>query len=169
MSFLKAALDFVWDEKLRTVGERSKVIVFGQSIGGAVAINLAHSNPTRIRFLILENTFLSIPLLIPRIVPVLKPFAFLCNQRWNSYQLIPQIPQKILFLAGKRDELIPPEHMKKLHLAARKAIYKKFIEFEKGTHNDTCIQDGYFEAIEDFLKSVPKTPRVTVEEVTDEE
>jgi fermentation-respiration switch protein FrsA (DUF1100 family) len=134
-----------------------------------VAIHLAHTNPTKIRYLIVENTFLSIPLLIPRVMPVLKPFAFLCNQHWNSHQLIPLLPQKILFLAGKRDELIPPDHMTKLHQSARKAAHKKFVEFEKGTHNDTCVQDGYFEAIEDFLKSVPKTPRVTVEEITDEE
>ena len=130
---------------------------------------MAHSNPTKIRFLIVENTFLSIPLLIPRVVPVLKPFSFLCNQRWNSQQLIPFVTQKILFLSGKRDELIPPDHMTKLYQSARKSAYKKFVQFEKGTHNDTCIQPGYFEAIDEFLKTTLKTPRVIVEEVTDED
>jgi abhydrolase domain-containing protein 13 len=116
-----------------------------------------------------ENTFLSIPQLIPRVVPILKPFAFLCNQRWNSHQVVPSLTQKALFLSGKRDELIPPDHMMKLHQSARKAVYKKLVLFEKGTHNDTCIQEGYFEAIEEFLRTTPKTPRVTVEEITDED
>lgn len=162
-------MDYVWNEKLGTLEERNKIIVYGQSIGGAVAIHLAHSNPTKIRFLIIENTFLSIPHLIPRVMPILKPFTFLCNQRWNSHLLIPNLTQKTLFLAGKQDELIPPDHMLKLHQSARRSVYKKFVQFEKGTHNDTCIQEGYFEAIEEFLRTVPKTPRVTVEEVTDED
>lgn len=59
--------------------------------------------------------------------------------------------------------------MMKLHQSARKAVYKKLVQFEKGTHNDTCIQEGYFEAIEEFLRTTPKTPRVTVEEITDED
>lgn len=149
--------------------ERNKVIVYGQSIGGAVAINLAYSNPKKISYLIVENTFLSIPKLIPRVAPLLRPFAFLCTQRWNSIGLIPNITQKALFLSGTSDELIPSDHMTQLHQSAKRCPYKHFVSFPKGTHNDTCIQEGYFEAIEEFLTKTPKTPKVTVEEVTDDE
>lgn len=145
------------------------MIVYGQSIGGAVAINLAHDNSDKIRFLIVENTFLSIPHLIPRVAPLLRPFAFLCTQRWNSSALAPKLTQKALFLSGGSDELIPCDHMSALHQSARRSAYKRLVLFPKGTHNDTCIQDGYFEAIEEFLTKTPKTPKVTVEEVTDEE
>ncbi len=145
------------------------MIVYGQSIGGAVAIHLAHSNPAKIRNVILENTFLSIPHLIPCVAPVLTPFTFLCNQKWNSYKLIPELSQKILFLAGREDELIPADHMVKLNTLARRCSFKRFVTFPKGTHNDTCIQDGYFEAIGEFLNSKTLVARVTVEEVTDED
>ena len=161
-------MDYVWNV-LRTQEERGKIIVYGQSIGGAVAINLAHANPTKIRTLIVENTFLSIPALIPSVAPVLGPFAFLCSERWNSAALIPQIRQKCLFLSGSKDELIPPSHMAKLHQSARSAPLKRIVHFQKGMHNDTCIQPGYFEAIEEFLNVKFTTPRVLVEEVTDEE
>ena len=30
----------------------------------------------------------------------------------------------------------------------------QFVEFQDGTHNDTCIQPGYFEAIALFWKKV---------------
>ena len=123
----------------------------------------------RVRFLILENTFLSIPRLIPRVVPLLHPFTFLCTQKWNSAALIPQICQRTLFLGGKIDELIPPDHMVQLHRLALRSPHRKFVTFENGTHNDTCIQPGYFEAIKEFLTATPKTPIVTVEEVTDED
>jgi fermentation-respiration switch protein FrsA (DUF1100 family) len=49
----------------------TKIIVYGQSLGGAVAINLVARNQKKgvIACLILENTFLSIRKLIPRFVP----------------------------------------------------------------------------------------------------
>lgn len=163
-------MDYVWNEKIKSFAERSKIVIYGQSIGGAVAIHLTATNPDKIRFLIVENTFTSIPSLIPRVAPILGPFAFLCNQKWHSSEAIPRISARILFLAGDCDELIPPDHMIQLHRLAVRATIKRFIRFENGTHNDTCIQKGYFEAIQDFLLiKAPKTPRVTVEEVTDDE
>lgn len=51
------------------------IIVYGQSLGGAVAINLVskNQNDPKLVGLILENTFLSIRKLIPSYVPV-EPF-----------------------------------------------------------------------------------------------
>lgn len=83
-------------------------ILYGQSIGGAVAIDLAHRNPqavsnppsllsspflaskpltvlTQITALIIENTFMSLPRLIPTAMPWLGPFSFLCHEKWESY------------------------------------------------------------------------------------
>lgn len=119
--------------------------------------------------MILENTFLSLPRLIPSVAPVLRPFAGLCNQKWNSDKAIKSATQRILFLVGERDELIPPAHMKELHRLASKARERVLLTFQKGTHNDTCIQPGYFDAIADFLTSSPPVPRVEVEEITDDE
>ena len=95
----QTALDYVFDNLLNNE-EKSKVIVYGQSIGGAVAISLAHANPTKIRTLIVENTFLSIPALIPAVAPILKPFACLCMERWNSVALIPQLRQNAFSFPG---------------------------------------------------------------------
>jgi abhydrolase domain-containing protein 13 len=48
----------------------SKIVIYGQSLGGAVAVSLVNRNQTEgdIAALILENTFLSIRSLIPRFV-----------------------------------------------------------------------------------------------------
>lgn len=57
-------------DHLRQRGEtaNSKIVVYGQSLGGAVAINLVAKNEEKgdIAGLILENTFLSVRKLIPR-------------------------------------------------------------------------------------------------------
>ncbi|VDB96274.1 unnamed protein product [Peniophora sp. CBMAI 1063] len=95
---------------------RSPVILYGQSIGGAVSIDLCAKNPRVVRALVLENTFTSLPRVIPAAMPWLGPFAFLCHQKWESYAKVPRIPPDIpvLLLGGVRDELVPRAHMHEL-------------------------------------------------------
>jgi alpha-beta hydrolase superfamily lysophospholipase len=58
--------------------------VYGRSLGGAVAINLASQQVYQnvIKGLILENTFTSISDMIDSVLPVLKYFKFLSRNRW---------------------------------------------------------------------------------------
>ncbi|PWY96875.1 alpha/beta-hydrolase [Testicularia cyperi] len=128
------------------------LVAYGQSIGGAIAIDLAARNPASVHALLLENTFLSIPELIPHVLPPVRPFAFLCREFWNSGIAITKISEKVpvLFLSGRQDELVPSAHMDALFGLCRSAI-KAFKQFPSGTHNDTCIQPRYFEYISEFL------------------
>ncbi|KAF8184836.1 Alpha/Beta hydrolase protein [Pholiota molesta] len=151
--------------------KQTPIILYGQSIGGAVAIDLASRNPDKITALVLENTFTSLPSLVPHAMPVLGPFAFLCHQKWDSASKIPLIPATtpILMLSGARDEIVPREHMRALWEAVAKrgekkkingSEYKvgleraKYMEFEYGGHNDTCTQPGYWSAIAEFIASL---------------
>lgn len=128
------------------------VVAYGQSIGGAVAVDLAARNPKSVHALVLENTFLSIPQLIPHVLPPVRPFAFLCREYWNTGEMItrlnPRVP--ILFLSGRQDELVPPSHMDTLY-SRSVAEHKTFKSFPDGTHNDTCVKPTYFDAISAFL------------------
>ncbi|KAJ3866389.1 Alpha/Beta hydrolase protein [Lentinula novae-zelandiae] len=109
------ALEFVrGDTRLRN----TPVILYGQSIGGAVSIDLASRFPGEIAGIILENTFLSLRLLVPHVLPLLGPFRWLCHQRWESAGKIIGMPDgipretNVLLLSGQSDTLIPPIHMK---------------------------------------------------------
>ncbi|KAI0079188.1 alpha/beta-hydrolase [Panus rudis PR-1116 ss-1] len=187
----QAALDYV---KSHPILSKGPTILYGQSIGGAVAIDLASRNPASIDALILENTFLSLPRLVPSAIPALGPFAFLCHQKWDSASKIHLIPPStpILMLSGKMDEVVPREHMlglwelvqqresmastgtgmKSSPLRRSSSSSKetstegvpaaaidprspsKFLEFEHGTHNDTCVQPGYWSAVAEFIASL---------------
>ncbi|CAG8488649.1 9313_t:CDS:2 [Diversispora eburnea] len=130
----------------------TKVIVYGQSLGGAVAIDLVSKNEDKVAGLIVENTFLSIPKLLPHVIPQLRHFSFCCTQKWDSeksIQLIKRIP--VLFLSGDADKLIPQEHVKQLHDLVKTEGGKKLKQFPFGSHQDTVSQEGYFEEIAEFL------------------
>lgn len=128
------------------------LVAYGQSIGGAVAVDLAARNPKSVHALLLENTFLSIPQLIPHVMPPVRPFAFLCREFWNTGETMSKISPRVpvLFLSGRQDELVPPAHMDALFAKCR-SDNKVFKSFPDGTHNDTCIKPKYFESISDFL------------------
>lgn len=88
----------------------SKVVVYGQSLGGAVSIDLVSKNQDAgdIKALILENTFLSIAKMIPSALPVAKYLTPLCHEYWKSEELLPKITtMPILFLSGLQDEIVP--------------------------------------------------------------
>ncbi|KIY64800.1 alpha/beta-hydrolase [Cylindrobasidium torrendii FP15055 ss-10] len=138
---------------------RTQIFLYGQSIGGAVAIDLASQNPTKIAALILENTFTSLPNLVPDVLPMLGRVSFLCHQKWDSASKAPKLPAKmpVLLLSGKDDLLIPPLHMQRLrdHFHARgEDNVTYFEEFPGGGHNDTCNAKDYWSKVAHFVGSV---------------
>ncbi|KAJ7438316.1 Alpha/Beta hydrolase protein [Mycena galericulata] len=168
----QTALDYLLSDPCLS---KTPIILYGQSIGGAVSIDLASRNPSKIHALILENTFTSLPSLVPYALPLLGPFSFLCHQKWDSASKVPLIPAStpILMLSGVADELVPKEHMRTLwEVVARRGETKtpggvefskgleraKYMEFERGGHNDTCVQPGYWTAVADFVAALGEQP-----------
>jgi fermentation-respiration switch protein FrsA (DUF1100 family) len=103
----QTALDYL---RSRAETRSHKLIVYGQSLGGAVSIKLVAKNQYAgdIVGLILENTFISMRALIPSVIPPAKYLTMLCHQLWPSESILPSITEvPILFLSGLQDELIP--------------------------------------------------------------
>ncbi|GAA5900552.1 hypothetical protein JCM5296_005280 [Sporobolomyces johnsonii] len=153
----QSALDYILSHpKL----EKTKIWLYGQSIGGAVAIYLAAKNAQRVHGLVIENTFLSLPKLVPHVLPFIAPFVpFLLHQIWPSEKYIATLPKEfpVLFLAGSRDELVEPGQMKGLWKVCGSAT-KEWREFPNGTHNDTCAQPHYFAHIAAFVAQHSNLP-----------
>ena len=131
----KVALDFVLQHPKTN---NTPIYLYGQSIGGAVCIDLASRYPEQIKAMIIENTFTSIPDLIPSLLPLLKPFKFLCTEVWNSKSSIRRIGKDthVLFLSGNDDEIVPNSHMKLLY----KLVNKDRNSSEKYNSNNVLCQ-----------------------------
>ena len=132
----------------------TKIVVYGQSLGGAVATRLVAENQEQgdIAGLMLENTFTSIRKLIPSAFPPAKFLARLCHQYWPSEETLPKITADIpmLFLSGLKDEIVPPSMMVTLYELCRVST-KIWQTFPNGDHNATVAEPGYFDAIWSFL------------------
>jgi abhydrolase domain-containing protein 13 len=147
----QTALDYV---RKRPELHDTKLLVYGQSLGGAVAIKLVAENQDvgDIAGVILENTFTSIRKLIPTAFPPAKFIARLCHQLWPSEEILPKITADIpmLFLSGLKDEIVPAPMMKTLYDICK--VERKLWEtFPNGHHNDTVAEPGYFDAIWAFV------------------
>ncbi len=103
----QTALDYLRE---RAETRDHKIIIYGQSLGGAVSIRLVQRNQTSgaVVGLMLENTFLSMRALIPSVIPPAKYLTMLCHQVWPSESMITNITEvPILFLSGLQDEIVP--------------------------------------------------------------
>lgn len=110
-----------------------------------MAIDLTSRNPTKISALIIENTFTSLPDIVHG-WPIIGVISFLCHQRWNSAAKIVRIPPTlpILMISGRRDEVVPPEHMNKLHqLALLRGV-------KKAKQNETTEDQSQFTVLSVF-------------------
>lgn len=153
----EAVLDYVMS---RPDLDKTKVFLFGRSLGGAVAIHLASENSHRISAIMVENTFLSIPHMASTLFSFF-PMRYLplwCyKNKFLSYRKISQCRMPSLFISGLSDQLIPPVMMKQLYELSPSRT-KRLAIFPDGTHNDTWQCQGYFTALEQFIKEVIKSP-----------
>lgn len=131
--------------------------VFGESLGGAVAVYFASQYERYINALIVENTFTSLLDMIKLEFPILGIFRYLSRNRWQSKKRIGKLTLPILFLSGARDTYIPPDMMRQMHDLAANSKEREFVEFDRGTHNRTWTLEGFYEAVSDFMGRVDGT------------
>ncbi|KAI0565936.1 hypothetical protein FGB62_13g255 [Gracilaria domingensis] len=150
----ESAYDYLKSRGDVDVGNGGNLWVYGESLGGAVAVYFSNIYQDCINALILENTFTSLLDMIKVEFPILGIFRYLSRNRWQSKKRIKNIAIPLLFLSGLKDSYIPPAMMRKMHELASKSTLKEFIEFENGTHNRTWAAEGFYDSVAKFMDRV---------------
>jgi hypothetical protein len=131
-----------------------RVVLFGESLGCAVAIELALRR--NCRALILETPFLSVPAMAKAVYPFLP--RFLVRTRYDNEAKIASVAAPKLIVQAERDGIVPPSHAPRLMELAPEP--KEFYSIRGATHNDTYLVggDAYLEVWRRFLGALSQAP-----------
>lgn len=122
-----------WDWIARQYPQRQR-FVFGHSLGGAVAIDLAAKVDDE-QGVIVEGTFTSIADVASSMKFGWLPIAPLITQRFESVKKVARVKSPLLVVHGANDSLIPYDLGRRLYEAATGR--KHFILVEGGSHFST--------------------------------
>jgi fermentation-respiration switch protein FrsA (DUF1100 family) len=136
-------------DTLRVAPDR--IVLFGHSLGSAVAVELATRVPAA--GLILDGALSSVIERAQEAYPYV-PVRWIARSRYPSIERIGRLTLPKLFLHARADEVIPLAHGRRLYDAAPPP--KTFVELAGG-HGDAFERDSaaYFGAIARFLGTLP--------------
>ena len=129
--------------------EPARIVVFGESLGAAVALHTALARP--VAGLIMEGAFQSIPTMARRQVPFV-PVWPLTRNKFDNLSSVGRLSVPLLMLHGEHDDLVPISQRRAVFDAAPQP--KEFIVVAGASHNDVCAVGGqdYLNALARFCR-----------------
>jgi len=149
-TYRDARAAYRWLTETRGVSPE-RLVLFGESLGSAVVLDLALSRPCRA--LVLEAPFTSVPDMAAVVLPFF-PRAFV-RTRYDNLAKIGRLRVPLLVLHGDRDEVVPFAQGRRLFEAAPEP--KRFFAIPGASHNDTYFVGGeaYWRTLAGFVDGLP--------------
>ena len=125
----------------------AEIVLFGESLGGAIAAWLAaKENPG---LLVLASVFTSVPDMAEKIYPFL-PVRLIARFNYNTLESLQSVTSPVFVAHSPQDEIVPFEHSQILFQAA--AEPKQFLELQGG-HNNGFIfmRESWVNALGTFV------------------
>lgn len=136
-----------WEKLTQLQPDPKRRYIYGHSLGGAVAINLAASlsdAPREIdaasdaapaHGLIVESSFTSLADVAKSLTYPWLPLQLILSQKFNSIEKISQVTIPVLLVHGTRDDYVPARFSRMLFDAA--AQRKKLLMVDGANHNNS--------------------------------
>ncbi|MDU8360328.1 alpha/beta hydrolase [Pseudomonas syringae group sp. J309-1] len=153
-----------WERLKLLQPDASRRLIYGHSLGGAVAVDLAAelgrdtqdgTQPAQARGLIIESTFTTLADVATAVATnyTSLPVRWLLSQKFDSVDKIADIHMPVLIVHGMDDRYVPPRFSEELFAAAQEP--KKLLLVPGGTHNNSMRvgRQAYSQAIQALLKS----------------
>ena len=160
-----------WQRFTELVPNSSERFIYGHSLGGAVAVNLAAeldraaaSGAEPARGLIVESSFTTLVDVAKSLSYSWLPVQWILSQKFDTVGKISEVKMPVLFVHGADDRFIPARFSQALYDAAHAP--KKLLVVEGATHNNSMRvgSDEYRAALRalfrlDEQSSVLRAPR----------
>ncbi|MEI8302326.1 MAG: alpha/beta fold hydrolase [Burkholderiales bacterium] len=146
-----------WRELVRRQPDPTRRLIFGHSLGGAVALALAAELPPgECAGLILESTFSSLPDLAGHQA---RPAAWLAQAlgfRFDSRARLARLTLPLLMMHGDADPTVPIALGRRLFEAAPSGA--RFVAFPQGAHSDLHERQAerYRDTVQAFVAGLPR-------------
>ena len=152
----EAALEYL---RLRTGASADKLVLFGRSLGGAVAVEMAARHDARA--VIVESAFTSVRAMARRSSPVFSrivPAGALVRARYDTLSRMKDVRAPILLIHGDADRTVPVDMASELYDAAPDP--RSLYIIQGAAHNDTFTVGGnaYFGTLKRFLDNPAADP-----------
>jgi fermentation-respiration switch protein FrsA (DUF1100 family) len=123
------------------------IVLFGESLGGAVASWLAAR--TTPRALVMHSTFTSAPDLGAQVYWFL-PVRLISRFRYDNLSRLAEVKAPVLIIHSREDDIVPYAHGERLYQAAPEP--KQLLTL-RGGHNDAFVfvRDEWVRALDEFL------------------
>lgn len=132
--------------------EPADIFIYGHSLGGAIAIDLAVRQPQAAGVMV-ENTFTSLREMADReSIYRLFPVDWLLNHRFDSLSKLRLLQVPLLLIHGLADRTVPPEMGQRLYEAA--SVPKRQLLVPEADHNNVAAlrEEEYRRAVEEFYQ-----------------
>jgi uncharacterized protein len=128
-----------------------KIVIYGHSLGGAIAINLATQHPNAGGLIVQSSFTTALEMAKRNWWTAIVPVNVLMNQRFESISKVSQLQMPVLYLHGTADTLIPFEMSQRLFEKTRSPKQLKL--FPGAGHNDLPEVGGavYNQSVKDFV------------------
>ena len=139
-----------WEHLKGLQPDAARRYVYGHSLGGAIAIDLAANNRD-LAGVIVESTFTSIRDMTKVVASRWLPLERIVRHRFDSLAKIGSVTAPVLFMHGTADEVVPHQMSLRLHAAAREP--KRLAIFGNVGHSDACwkVDADYRAAVREFI------------------
>ena len=150
-TYLDAAAAYKWLTEEKKI-EPEKIIIFGRSLGGSIAAQLA--GKVEARALVVESTFTSYADIGRKFYPYM-PVRWFAKFSYRTIDYIKEAHCPVMLIYSRNDEIVPFEFGQELYEAANEP--KEFVEIF-GSHNDGFLVCGdiYRKAWKKWLKFLRK-------------
>ena len=134
-----------------------KLVLFGRSLGAAVAVEVATKH--EVHAVVLQSAFTSAAAMALRHYWFLPGLGNLVRTKYDSLSRIKRVRAPIMIVHGNRDRTVPIDLGRELFDAANPP--KRFYEVPGADHNDTYLVGGaaYFDALAAFLHDPTNSER----------
>jgi len=133
-----------WEHLARLQPEADKRFIYGHSLGGAVAVNLAHEltgeNRAQAAGLIVESSFTNLGDVAAAVTNTSLPVRWLLSQEFDSLSTIGEVGIPVLIAHGRDDRYVPSRFSEALFDAASEP--KQLLLIEGANHNNGLRMAG---------------------------